>query len=227
MKAEGERALMEYLGTLSRRREDRPIWLALSGAATSGCQFPNVIEEDGALQSVELRGVSCDLGEERVGHQNGRLVAMASVGVAEQGRDIDLQGSGETIQRRESRHCLSVLDLGDVGAWDVHARGELALGQIANVTKVANRSSDLKSAFLFRLGWNESEWGSDRFGNLNLEGFAAAPAERAGGAKLHQAAIVTTQNLTLFDGRHHGCHKLCVAKGPRARTQHMSDNGTM
>ena len=69
-------------------------------------------------------------------------------------------------------------------------------------------------------------WGWRWFRLLDLEGFAAAAAQRVGGAELHQAAVVTAQDLTLFDGCHHGCHKLCVAEGPRARTQHMSDNGS-
>ena len=75
--------------------------MRLSGATTSGCQLPHVIEEDGALQGVELGGVGRDLGEEGVGHENGRLVAVAGVGVAQQGGDIDLQGPGQTIERGE------------------------------------------------------------------------------------------------------------------------------
>jgi hypothetical protein len=199
----------------------------LSGATTSGCQLPHMIEEDGALQGVELGGVGRDLGEERVGHENGRLVAMAGVGVAEQGRDVDLQRFGEAIQRGESRHGLTVLDLGDVSPGNIHACSELPLGQVADVPEIANRGCDLKAAFLLGLGRNQSDGCGDGLRYLDLEGFAAATAERAGGAKLHQTAIVTTQNLTLFDGRHHGCHKLSVTEGPRARTQHTSDNGTM
>jgi hypothetical protein len=62
----------------------------LSGAATSGCEFAHVVEEDGTLQRVELRGVGGNLGEERVGHENRCLVAVAGVGVAQQGRDVYL-----------------------------------------------------------------------------------------------------------------------------------------
>ena len=56
----------------------------LGRTTTSRGEFANVVQEDGALQSVELRGVDGDLGEEGVGHENGRLVAMAGVGVAQQ-----------------------------------------------------------------------------------------------------------------------------------------------
>jgi hypothetical protein len=96
-------------------------------AAASGGELANVIEEDGALESVELRGVGRDLGEEGVGHENGRLVAMAGGGVAQQGGDVDLQGPGEAIERGERGHGFAVLDLRDVGAGHVHASGQLTL----------------------------------------------------------------------------------------------------
>ena len=57
-----------------------------------------------------------------------------------------------------------------------------------------------------------------RFGLFNLEALVAAAAQSVRCPKLHQAAMITTQDLTLFDGCHHSCHKLSVAGGPRART---------
>ena len=68
------------------------------GAATACGQLPNMVQEDGALQVIELRGVHGDLGEERVCHEDRRLVAMARVGVAQKRRDIDLKGPCETIE---------------------------------------------------------------------------------------------------------------------------------
>ena len=55
------------------------------------------------------------------------LVAMARVGVAQQGGYVDLKGPRQTVERREGRHCFAVLDLRDVGARDAHAGGELPL----------------------------------------------------------------------------------------------------
>jgi hypothetical protein len=202
----------------SAREEDRRLEWCLRRAATSGGKLPDVVQEDRALKGVELRGVGGDLGEEGVGHENGRLVAMAGIGVAKQGRDIDLQSPREAVQGREGGHRLAVLDLGDVGAGDVHAGSKLTLGQVADMAQVADGCGYLETTLLLGRWGDESEGCWCRFSYLNFEGFAAAAAKRAGGAELHQAAIVTTQNLTLFDGRHHGCHKLCVAKGPRART---------
>jgi hypothetical protein len=37
--------------------------------------------------------------------------------------------------------------------------------------------------------------------------------------------MITTQHLTLFDGRHHGCHSCMLRAGPEQGPQHTSDNG--
>jgi hypothetical protein len=105
---------------------------------TAGSEFANVVEEDGPLQIVELRGVHGDLSEERIGHEDCSLVAMACVGIAQQGGDVDLKSTGETVERREGRHGLAILDLRDVGAWNAHASSELSLREIAHVAQVAN-----------------------------------------------------------------------------------------
>ena len=70
----------------------------LRGTTASRGQFANVVQEDGPLEFVELRGVGGDLGEEGIGHQHRGLVAMAGVGVAQQGGDVDLEGAGEAIE---------------------------------------------------------------------------------------------------------------------------------
>jgi len=190
----------------------------LCSAATTGGQFPNMIQEDGALQGVQLRCVGGDFGEERIRHENGGFVAMAGVRVAKQGGDVDLQGFGEPIQGREGGHGFAVLDLGNIGAGNVHAGGELPLGEVPDVAEIADSGGDLKTALLLGRGRDQSKWCCNWFRLLNFEGFAAAAAKRVCRSELHQAAIVATQYLSLLDGRHHGCHKLCVAKGPRART---------
>jgi hypothetical protein len=123
----------------------------LGGAAPACSELADVVEEDGALQFIELRGVHGDLGEEGIGHEDRGLVTMAGVGVAEQGGDVDLKGASEAIERGERRHSLAVLDLGDVGARDAHARGELTLREIAHVTQVADGAGYLEAACL--RGW--------------------------------------------------------------------------
>ena len=190
-----------------------------SGRATaSRGQLANVVEEDGTLQGVELRGVGRDLGEEGIGHENGRLVAVAGVGVAQQSGDVDLESFRQAIERGQRRHGLAVLDLRDVGAGHVHAGGELTLREVAHVAQIANGCRYLKAfAGCCCLG-DERQWGGSRLGLFDLEAFVAAAAQRVGCAELHQAAMIAAQDLTLFDGCHHGCHKLSVAGGPRART---------
>ena len=56
----------------------------LGGSSTAGGEFPNMVEEDRALEVVELGGVHGDLGEEGIGHEDRGLVSMAIVGVAQQ-----------------------------------------------------------------------------------------------------------------------------------------------
>jgi hypothetical protein len=110
----------------------------LSSATTAGSEFANVVEEDRALQVVELRGVHGDLGEEGIGHEDRGLVAMARVGVTQEGGDVDLKSTGEAVERGEGRHCLAVLDLRDVGSGYAHAGGELPLREVAHVAQVSN-----------------------------------------------------------------------------------------
>jgi hypothetical protein len=110
----------------------------LGGAATTGGELANVVEEDGTLEVVELRGVHGNLGEEGIRHEDGSLVAMARVGVSQEGGDVDLKGAGEAIERRQGRDGLAIFDLGDVGTGNAHAGGELPLREIAHVAQVAN-----------------------------------------------------------------------------------------
>jgi hypothetical protein len=110
----------------------------LGRATTAGGELANVVEEDGPLEVVELRGVHGDLGEEGIGHEDRGLVAMARVGVSQECGDVDLKGSGEAIERGQRRHGLAVLDLGYVGAGNAHAGGELPLREIAHVAQIAN-----------------------------------------------------------------------------------------
>ena len=163
----------------------------LGGASPSRGQFTDMVQEDRPLQGVELRGVSRNLGEERVGHQNGRLVAVAGGGVAQQGGDIHLESLGETIERGKGRDCLAILDLRDVGPWHVHACGKLALREVAHVAQIANGSGHLEAFAGGACLWDECNGGGRRFGLLDLEAFVAAAAQCICGAELYQAAVVT------------------------------------
>jgi hypothetical protein len=176
-------------------RGDRRISKArrcLGRAATPCSQLANVVEEDGALEGVQLRGVGRDFGEEGVGHENGRLVAVAGGGVAQQGGDIDLQGLRQTIEGRERRHGLAVLDLRDVGAGHVHPSGELTLREVADVPQIAHGCRYLEAVVGFCCLGYESQWGRSRFRLFDLEAFVAAAAQRICCAELHQAAVVAT-----------------------------------
>jgi hypothetical protein len=143
-----ERRASPWVVTLSlermiRRSRER----CLGGATTAGGELANVVEEDGALEVVELRGVHGDLGGEGIGHEDRCLVAMARVGGSQEGGDVDLKGAGEAIERGEGRHGLAVLDLRDVSAGYTHAGCELPLREVAHVAQIANGGGYLQTAF--------------------------------------------------------------------------------
>jgi hypothetical protein len=180
----------------------------LGGTASAGCQLTNVIQEDGTLQSIQLRGIGCNLGQKRIGHQNGRFVTVPGVGIAEKGGDVHLQGPRQPVERRERRHRLTIFDLGDVGARHVHASRKLALGEVSYVSQISNCSGDLNAVRAGRGLGNNGQWGWGWLGFFDLERFVAAAAQRICCAELDQAAVVAAQDLSLLDGCHHGCHKL-------------------
>ena len=165
---------------------DRP---PLGSAAASCGEFTNVIEEDGTLQSVQLRGVEGDLGEEGVVHENGGLVAVAGVGVAQKGGDVHLKGAGEAIERGQGRHGLAVLDLRDVGARDVHARGELPLREVADVAEIAHGGCNLDA-----FGVGSVRLGDDgdglNFGKLWKQRLLALAADVVASAELYELAVL-------------------------------------
>lgn len=193
--------------------------VCLCGAAVAGGELADVVEEDRTLERVELRGVEGDLGEEGVVHEDGGLFLVTGLGIAEQSAHIHFEGLGEAVEGGERRHGFAVLDLGDVGAGHVHACGELTLGQVAYVPQIADRVGHLETVVRHWGRGDKSERSRGRGRNLDNNALVAATAQGIDGAKLHQAAVVTTEDLPLFDRRHHGCHKLCVAGGARARNR--------
>ena len=86
------------------------------------------------------------------------------------------------------------------------------------MTQIADCCGYLQAALYCYRCRDERQRNGSRFGLFNLKRFVAAATQSVRCAKLHQVTIVTTQNLTLFNGCHHSCHKLSVAGGPRAGT---------
>jgi len=170
----------------------------LSGAADAALgQFSNVVEEDRLLRRVQVSGVLGDLGQERVRHQNSGFVLVAGGRVAEQGGDIHLQGAGEAIERGQRRHSLAVLNLGDVGAGNAHACGELPLRQVADVPQVADGRGYLQSAFGARSRLRDERDGGFDLGLFGQQGLLAAAAAVGRCAELHQFAGFATKYFAL------------------------------
>ncbi len=135
-----------------------------------------MVEEDRALQGVQLRGVAArsrpgtDPPSGRSPHRAGASRRRAA------GWRCRPEGARKTVERGERRHRFAVLDLGDVGARNVHARGQLALREVAHVTQLAHRSGDLQTFDGGLVLGDESQGLRRRRGGFDLEAFAAAAA---------------------------------------------------
>ena len=199
----------------------------LGSSTTPGGQLSNVVKEDGTLQVVELRGVHGDLGEEGVGHEDGGFVLVACGRVAEQGGDVDLEGAGEAIERGQGRHGLAVFDLGDVGARDVHAPGELPLRKIADAAEIADGRGDLDAFGAGSIGlWHDGD--GLNFREFRKQRLPALAADVVGGAELYELAVLATKDLAfrtcddLWLGRgdgdwsHSSCHVVVLRAAARA-----------
>lgn len=86
------------------------------------------------------------------------------------------------------------------------------------MAKIADGGCDLKLSIGCGGCGNENQGGWRRLGQVDLEARLTATARGADGSELNELAVVTANYLSLLYGSHHGCHKLCVAGGPRART---------
>lgn len=178
-----------------------------------------MVEEDRTLESIELRGVGCDLSQKRIGHQHDGLVRVARVGVAQQGRHIHVEGLCEAIERGERRHGLCVLDLRNISARHIHAGGELPLREIADVPQFAYGGCYLNSLGGLCECRNKCQWGYGDRQSLDLKTALTAPAFSGLGAKLDELAMVALQNfafvvhdLAYSQGGYRSCHKLCIAE---------------
>src|SRR6185312_16176079 len=91
-------------------------------------------------------------------------------------------------------HGLAVLDLGDVGARDVHARGELPLREIADAAEIADGRGDLNAFGVRSFGLGGDGDGLN-FGKIREQRLFALAADVVGGAELHEAAVRATKDL--------------------------------
>jgi hypothetical protein len=188
-----------------------------------------VVQEDRLLRRGEMRGELGDLGEEGVGHEDGGLVLVARGRVAKQGGDVDLEGAREAIERGQGRHGLAVLDLGDVGARDVHARGELPLREIADAAEITDGRGDLDAFGAGSIGLGDDGDGLN-FGQIREQRLPALAADVVSGAELYELAVLATKDLAFSncddlrlgrgdgDRSHSSCHVVVLRAVARAGT---------
>src|ERR1700720_4497021 len=107
-----------------------------------------MVQEQRPLQRFELGKVLRELCEERVGEYLGHLFVTLAVAIAHQLADVDLKGCSQTLERSEGRNGLAVFDLGDVGAGNLHAAGELPLAEVTSLANVLDLSRHAKTGVL-------------------------------------------------------------------------------
>ena len=166
--------------------------MTLCCAPTTGGKLANVVEKDGTLQRVELRGIRGDLSQKRIGHEHRCLTGVTARSIAEERRNVDLEGSCETVEGRQRRHSFAIFNLGDIGSGYTHTTRELPLAQVANVAKIAHGGGDLDALLGLSSRGDKNECCRRRSRLIDLETGLAAFAVGGGCAELHQAAAVAT-----------------------------------
>ena len=181
-------------------------------AALAGCLVAHGSVKQRPLQRIEARQHRGNLGQKRVGKECGDLLIAAAARVAHELADVDLEGVGEALQRSQGGDGFAVLNLGDVGARNLHATGELALAKVARLSDLADLARNLQTSLSRRL--NERLRGyrlrTQYHRLLKIERLVASSAEGVAGAVLHQGAMFTAHDFARVKTHKCGCHRLCA-----------------
>ena len=121
--------------------------MGLSGAAAAGGSVANGAVDERALQGLKMRQEDGDLGQKRIGENGGHFLFAAAAGVADQLAYIHFEGVGQTFERAEGGDRLAILDFGDIGAWHLHAQGQLTLAEVAGAADFPDLSGNLQAGF--------------------------------------------------------------------------------
>lgn len=116
----------------------RPVRNLLRAATRHDGHVADLVQDAGPLHGIEFREIRDHLRDELVGLQLADLVFECAAASVEEVGNTDVQGLGETRERRERGTGFLVLDLGDVGAGHAHALRELPLAQSGTETQRTN-----------------------------------------------------------------------------------------
>src|SRR5450631_40965 len=159
-------------GGWSRRKE------LCQTAVAAGSHIAHLVQEYGALHGIQLGSIGSQLREERIGEDGLGFFLAPAAAIAQQVTDIDFECVGEPLKRGEGGASLGILNLGDVGAGDLHSSRELTLAEVAAAANVANSAGNLGHSVIF---WNLVA-GDNQLRRLNghffhLKWFVAPAAE--------------------------------------------------
>ena len=118
---------------------------SLGHASAASGQLAHLVEEDGALEGIQLADKLCNFSQKGVSGEDCRLSLVPCFSIAEKVGDVYLEGARETFERTNRRHGLSIFDLGDISARDAHATGELTLGEVTHEPQIADSCSYLEA----------------------------------------------------------------------------------
>jgi len=150
----------------------------LGEPAPSAGHFAHLVDDLGALDGVELRGKGHEFCEERICQDELGFALVAAAGISEQQADADFESLGKTVERGECGDGLAVFNFRDVGAWDLHATGELTLAESAAGANLLYGRSNIDAGDVFlRRGWSDDQLWFWSLWLFLFEGFVATPAE--------------------------------------------------
>ena len=179
-------------------------------------------QDAGALHPVQLGDVGNQLGDKFILHQlaNFRLVA-AMAAARHQIAYAHFQRPRQPLQRRERRRGLFVFDLGDVGAWHLHAQRQLPLAQAKAVAQRADGIGHLQVRSVMAVAISMILGESFRLNRrdhwfLRVERGVAAPAKVIVSLKLNQMTAIATDNFPCIYGSQSCGHSGCASMPERA-----------
>ena len=152
---------------------------------------------------------------------SGGIDSALTAAIAYQLADVHFERGGKPFERPQRRDRLAVFNLGNVGAGNLHAAGQLTLAQVAGLANLLHLRRHAKTGVGIADGSlaDRNHFDVDR-GIFHIERPVAPPAHGVAGPELHQKAVFAAQYLALFrcdetqSGFRHGhlyqcrCHNL-------------------
>jgi hypothetical protein len=120
----------------------------LCGATASAGHVAQGTVNNGAMRLAEQGQELNELDDQRVREKIVDLLFAYAAFIANELREIDVQGICQALERAECGDGLAVLNLRDVGARHLHTICKLTLAQMAHATQIAHLCCHLQTGLL-------------------------------------------------------------------------------